>query len=138
MLIYQEVKKFCNNYNRLKKRSSKARTQVVSTDFPKTAYLVIPGRSCYNYRHIPEDWKNGTQDLSELNGTAYFLSQRKKPTGTHLLLVCHKELRLAAASALLSTNSHSSRKRPATVLGRQVMPASKTAATCKAQSTVPY
>ena len=130
MLIYQEVKKFCNNYNRLKKRSSKARTQVVSTDFPKTAYLVIPGRSCYNYRHIPENWKNGTQDLSALNGTAYFLGQGEKPTGTHLLLVSRKELQLAAATALLSAkqrksvkpenaNTHSSRKRPAKVLERR-------------------
>ena len=33
--------------------------------------------------------------------------------------------------------SQGARKRPATVLGRQVMPAPKTAATCKAQSTVP-
>jgi hypothetical protein len=114
--FYQEVNNFCNNHNGLKKSSSKARKQVVNTNFPKTAYLVIPGHSCYNYRHIPENWKNGTQDLSKLKGTAYFLSHRKKPTGTHLLLVCHKELKMAAASALVSTNSHSSRKRPAKVL----------------------
>ena len=100
-VFYQEVTNFCNNHAGLKKRSSKARTQVVSTDFPKTAYLVIPGCSYYKYRRMPEDWKNGTQDLSELNGTAYFLGQREKPTGTHLLLVSRKELQLAAASALL-------------------------------------
>ena len=99
--MYQSVKNFCDNYKGLK--NSKARVNVEKTDFPLWTYLVIPGQSSYNYRHIPEDWKNGTQDLSDLEGAAYILGQRKRPTGSHLLLVSHTELNKAAESALLSS-----------------------------------
>ena len=53
-------------------------------------------------RRIPADRKNGTQDVSTLEGTAYFLGQRKTPTDAHLLLVSHEELQRATASALSS------------------------------------
>ena len=118
------------------KNNSKARANVVKTDIPLSTYLVVPGHSTNNYRHIPEDWKNGIQDLRDLEGVAYILGQGSKPTGSHLLLVCQKELIREAESALLSakqkklkTNStckqpgsaksHISRKRPAKVLERQ-------------------
>ena len=97
--IYQSVRNFCDNYEGLK--NSRARANVEKTDFPLWTYLVIPGQSSYNYRHIPEDWKNGTQDLRDLEGAAYILGQRKRPTGSHLLLVSHTELNKAAESALL-------------------------------------
>ena len=69
--FYQDVKHFCNNYNGLK--NSAARADVVSTNFPKSAYLVVPGCSTYNYRHMPAAWKNGRKDLSTLTGAAYIL-----------------------------------------------------------------
>ena len=98
--FYQDVKHFCNNYNGLKK--SAATADVVNTNFPNSAYLVVPGRSIYNYRHIPAAWKNGKKDLSTLKGAAYILGQREKPAGTHLLLVAHEQLKRTAASALSS------------------------------------
>ena len=98
--FYQDVTNFCDNYDGLKARRSKARTEVVNTDFPNSARLVIPGCNKNNYRHISEDWKNGAQDLSDLQGAAYILGQRNEPTGPHLLLVSRKELKQAAASAL--------------------------------------
>ena len=101
--MYQSVKNFCDNYKGLKNKNSKARANVEKTDFPLSTYLVVPGHSTNNYRHIPEDWKNGTQDLRELEGVAYILGQGSKPTGSHLLLVSHKELNQAAESALLSS-----------------------------------
>ena len=74
----------------------------MNKDFPKSAYLVVPGHSFNNYRYIPENWKNGAQDLNDVEGAAYILGQRTKPTGPHLLLVCQKELKRKAESALLS------------------------------------
>ena len=56
-------------------------TDVVHTDFPISARLVIPGCSKNNYRHISDDWKNSTQDLSDLQGAAYIVGQRNKTTG---------------------------------------------------------
>ena len=85
--IYQGVRNFCYTFPRL--RRSTARADVENKDFPKSAYLVVPGHSFNNYRNIPEKWKNGAQDLSDLEGAAYILGQRTKPTGSHLLLVCH-------------------------------------------------
>ena len=100
--IYQDVANFCNSCEGLKNTYSWARADVMSTDFPKTAYLVVPGHSSNNYRHIPENWKNGAQDLSDVIGAAYILGQNTTPTGSHLLLVCQKELKRKAESALLS------------------------------------
>ena len=124
-VFYQDVNNFCNDYGELKKQHSDAMSNIVSTTFPTSAYLVIPGRR--NYTHIPEDWKNGTQDLSDLHGAAYILGQRKKPTGTHLLLVSQKQLKQAAASCVTKSNwiraqlglgkSHVPHKRPAKILG---------------------
>ena len=71
--FYQDVNNFCDNYDGLKNRHSNARADVVNTDFPISTYLLIPGRSSNNYKHIPEDWKNGTQDLSDLQGAAYIV-----------------------------------------------------------------
>ena len=106
---------------------SDAISNIVSTTFPASAYLVIPGRR--NYRNIPEDWKNGTQDLSHLHGAAYIFALRNQPTGPHLLLVSQKQLKQAAASAVTKSNwirkqlgigkSHVSHKRSAKILGRQ-------------------
>ena len=141
--IYQDVRNFCNTFPRL--RRSTARADVENKDFPKSAYLVVRGHR--NYRYIPEKWKKGAKDLSDLEGAAYILGQRTKPTGSHLLLVCQKELRREAESALLSakqkklkTNStckqpgsaksHISRKRPAKVLERQQSSTSVTRASC--------
>ena len=98
--FYQDVKHFCNNYNGLKK--SAATADVVNTNFPKSAYLVVPGRSIYNYRHIPAAWKNGKEDLSTLKGAAYILGNREKPTRPYLLLVSLTELQRAAAAAIIS------------------------------------
>ena len=127
--FYQDVNNFCNDYGELKKRHSDAISNIVSTTFPTSAYLVIPGYSSRNYNHIPEDWKNGTQDLSDLHGAAYILERRKKPTGPHLLLVSQKQLKQAAASAVTKSNwirkqlgkgkSHVPHKRTAKKLGRQ-------------------
>ena len=127
--FYQDVNNFCNDYGKLEKRHSNAISNIVTTRCPTSAYLVIPGYSSENYRHIPEDWKNGTQDLRDLNGAAYILGQRKKPTGRHLLLVSQKQLQQAAASAVTKSDwihrqlglgkSHVPRKRPAKILGRQ-------------------
>ena len=98
---YQEVSNFCNHHNGLKSGSSSARKVVVNTDFPKSAYLVVPRHSRHNYRWIPADWKNGVTDLSEEPDAAYQLKQEKKPTGAHILLVSSEELKRAAARALL-------------------------------------
>ena len=118
--LYQDVNNFCDNYDGLKKHSSAARTDVLNTDFPKSAYLVVPGRSNNNYRWLPAEWKDGTQDLSTLKDVAYLLEKKEKPTGSRLLLVACKDLKRAAASALLShpqrrksAKSHHVRKRPA-------------------------
>ena len=133
--LYQHVRNFCDTFPGLKYRSA-AKAHVVNKAFPKSAYLVIPGHSINNCRYIPENWKNGTQDLSDLEGAAYILGQRTKPTSSHLLLVCQKELTREAESALSSakqkqykTNStckhtgiaksHIPRKRTAKVLDRQ-------------------
>ena len=94
--------KFCNRQDGLKTSSSRARKVVVNTDFPKSAYLVVPGHSNNNYRWIPDDWKYGVTDLSEEPNAAYLLGQGEKPTGAHLLLVSSEELTLAAARATLS------------------------------------
>ena len=126
--MYQSVTNFCDTYKGLKKNNSKARAHVVKTDFPLSTYLVVPGHSTNNYRHIPKDWKNGIQDLRDLEGVAYILGQGSKPTGSHLLLVSHKELNQAAESALLSRIS---RKRQAKVLDRQQKPRSVIRANCK-------
>ena len=101
--FYQDVNNFCDNYDGLKIWCSKARAQVVNTEFTKSAYLVIPGHSKDNYKRIPAEWKNGTQDLSVLKNAAYLLGKRKRPTGERLLLVPCKELKRAAASALGET-----------------------------------
>ena len=148
--MYQSVKNFCNNYKGLKNNNSRARAKVVKTDYPLSTYLVVPGHSTNNYRHIPKDWKNGTQDLRELEGVAYILGQGSKPTGSHLLLVSQKELNQAAESALLSsmqktsmlktnsmckhdesTKSRIPHKQPAEVLRRQQNSRSVIKANCK-------
>ena len=133
--MYQSVKNFCDNYKGLKNSKSRARANVVKTDFPLSTYLVVPGHSTNNYRHIPEDWKNGTQDLRDLKGVAYILGQGSKPTGSHLLLVSNKELNQAAESALLSSKqsakSRIPRKQPAKVLDRQQSSRSVLRAKCK-------
>ena len=133
--MYQSVKKFCDNYKGLKNNNSRARADVVKTDFPLSTYLVVPGHSTNNYRHIPKDWKNGTQDLRELEGVAYILGQGSKPTGSHLLLVSQKELNQAAESAILSSKqsakSRIPRKQPAKVLDRQQSSRSVLRAKCK-------
>ena len=100
--IYQDVANFCDTYEGLKNTYSDARAQVMNTDFPKSTYLVVPGLSRNNYRHIPENWKNGAQDLKDVEGAAYILGQKTRPTISHLLLVCQKELTREAESALLS------------------------------------
>ena len=118
--LYQDVNNFCDNYVGLKKRASAARKDVVKTDFPKSTYLVIPGHSKNNYRWLPTEWKDGTQDLSALKDVAYLLEKKEKPTGSRLLLVACMELKRTAAQALLSNTqrkksakSHHVRKRPA-------------------------
>ena len=146
--IYQDVANFCDTYEGLKNTYSDARADVMNTDFPKSAYLVVPGHSSNNYRHIPENWKNGDRDLSDLEGAAYILGQKTTPTGSHLLLVCQKELRREAELALLSaklkkgliTNSrckqsgiaksHFPQKRPAKVLERKQKSTSVARANC--------
>ena len=120
--FYQDVKHFCNNYNGLKQ--SAATADVVNTNFPKSAYLVVPGRSIYNYRHMPAAWKNGKKDLSTLKGAAYILGNREKPTRPYLLLVSLTELQRAAAAAIISAERrrHSkfiTRKRAAKVPKRK-------------------
>ena len=120
--FYQDVKHFCNNYNGLKQ--SAATADVVNTNFPKSAYLVVPGRSIYNYRFIPAAWKNGKEDLSTLKGAAYILGNREKPTRPYLLLVSLTELQRAAAAAIISAERrrHSkfiTRKRAAKVPKRK-------------------
>ena len=133
--MYQSVTNFCDNYKGLKNSNSRARANVVKTDFPLSTYLVVPGHSTNNYRHIPEDWKNGTQDLRDLKGVAYILGQGSKPTGSHLLLVSNKELNQAAESAILSSKqsakSRIPRKQPAKVLDRQQSSRSVIRANCK-------
>ena len=148
--MYQSVKHFCDNYKGLKNNNSRARANVVKTAYPLSTYLVVPGHSTNNYRHIPKDWKNGTQDLRELEGVAYILGQGSKPTGSHLLLVSQKELNQAAESALLSsmqktsmlktnsmckhdesTKSRIPQKQPAEVLHRQQNSRSMIKANCK-------
>ena len=106
--MYQDVNKFCDHHEGMKNCSSKARKVVVNTEFPKSAYLVVPGHSKNNYRWIPADWKNGITDLSEKKDAAYVLEQGEKPTGAHILLVSSEELTRAAARAL---SSHPPRKR---------------------------
>ena len=146
--IYQDVANFCDTYEGLKNTYSDARAQVMNTDFPKSTYLVVPGLSRNNYRHIPENWKNGARDLKDVEGAAYILGQKTRPTISHLLLVCQKELTREAESALLSakqkkeliTNSmckqpgnakwHVPRKRPAKVLERHQKSTSVAIANC--------
>ena len=99
--FYQDVKHFCNNYTGLKKTAAAA--DVINTNFPKTAYLVVPGYSCFrNHWKMPASWKNGEQDLSTLKGAAYILADREKPTHPYLLLVSLTELQRAAAAAIIS------------------------------------
>ena len=99
--FYQDVKHFCNNYTGLKKTAAAA--DVINTNFPKTAYLVIPGHSCFkNHWKMPASWKNGEQDLSTLKGAAYILANRKIPTQPYLLLVSLTELQRAATAAIIS------------------------------------
>ena len=93
--FYQDVKHFCNNYNGLKQ--SAATADVVNTNFPKSAYLVVPGRS-----KISAAMKNGKADLSTLKGSAYILRNKEKPTRPYLLLVSLTALHRAAAAAIIS------------------------------------
>ena len=99
--FYQDVKHFCNNYTGLKKTAAAA--DVINTNFPKTAYLVLPGRRWQNHWKMPASWKNGKQDLSTLKGAAYILANRKIPTRPYLLLVSLTELQRAAAAAIIAT-----------------------------------
>ena len=99
--FYKDVKDFCKNYNGLK--NSAATAEVINTNFPNSAYLVIPGRSMNNYRHIPAEWKNGKKDLSTLKGAAYILGNKEKPARPYLLLVSMTELQRAAAAAIIAT-----------------------------------
>mgnify|MGYP003341710996 CR=1 FL=1 len=121
--FYQDVKHFCNNYTGLKK--SAAAADVVNTNFPKTAYLVVPGRNTFRcHRQMPAWWKNGKKDLSTLKGAAYILGNREKPTCPYLLLVSLTELQRAAAAAIISAERrrHSrciTRKRAAKVRRRK-------------------
>ena len=150
--IYQDVRNFCNTFPGLQQSGSNgaanstARAHVINTEFPKSAYLVVPGHS--NNRYIPQNWKNGAQDLGDLKGTAYILGRRMKPTGKHLLLVSQKELRRKARSAILLTKqkkglktnstgeqtgvakSHIRRKRPAKVQERRQNSTSVARANC--------
>ena len=73
--FYQDVHNFCDHCDGLKGRHSDARAAIVSTDFPKSAYLVIPGDKYRNYTRAPADWKDGTRDLSTLKDTAYILGR---------------------------------------------------------------
>ena len=99
--LYQDVTNFCDNYDGLNNRNSHARAKLLSIEFPKSTYLVIPGHSKDNYERIPAKWKNGTQDLGVLkrkSGKPYLLEKRTRgvPTGKHLLLVACKELKRTA------------------------------------------
>ena len=101
--FYQDVNNFCDNYDGLKSSNSHARAELLNIEFPKSAYLVIPGHSKDNYERVPAKWKNGTQDLGVLkrkSGKPYLLEKRTRgvPTGKRLLLVACKELRQAAVS----------------------------------------
>ena len=108
--LYQSVQNFCDNYDGLKKGA--AREAVVNTIFPKSAYLVIPGHSENNYRWIPDDWKNGHQELNQVKNAAYLLEHREKPAGKYLLLVSRNELKKSAISALSPLPSKTERKKP--------------------------
>ena len=126
--FYQDVHNFCNHYDGTKSRLSDARAAVVNTNFPKWAYLVIPGVRKENIRWMPADWKDGTQDLSALKSNAYILGERKKTTGAHILLVDREELKRAAAKYWKPmkpeiAKTHSTGKRPAKELDRRVSPA---------------
>ena len=126
--FYQDVHNFCDHYDGFKNRRSDARAAMVKTDFPKSAYLVIPGNRNTNYRKAPADWKNGTRDLSTLKDTAYILGQSKKPTGAHVLLASREALKQAAAEYWKPVKpgikkSCRSHKRPAKELDRLVSPA---------------
>ena len=94
--FYQDVKHFCNNYNGLKQSAATADV-VLNTNFPKSAYLVVPGRS-----KISAAMKNGKADLSTLKGSAYILRNKEKPTRPYLLLVSLTELHRAAAAAIIA------------------------------------
>ena len=98
--IYQEVNNFCQNYKEL--RTSAARAKVRSTIFRKKACLVVPGVTIKSYVEVPAAWKNGSEDISNVEGAAYILACRKKPTGRYLLLVSRTELLQAAAKAIKS------------------------------------
>ena len=125
--FYQNVTNFCDNYTGLKSWYSEARANVIATDFPKSAYLVVTGRSSNNHKHIPASWKDGSQDLRDLKGAANLLTKRTKYTGADLLLVSREKLKRAAASAKKSASRRQSvipeiaknqraRKRPAKLL----------------------
>ena len=123
--FYQDINKFCDHYEGTKSRLSDARAAVVKTNFPKWAYLVIPGFRKENIRWMPADWKDGTQDLSDLKGTAYILGTGKKASGEHILLVDREELKRAAAEYWKPMNAeiaknHSRGKRRAMELDQQV------------------
>ena len=98
--IYQEVNNFCQNYKELK--TSAARAKVRSTVFRKKACLVVRGVTIKGYGKIPAAWKNGSEDISTVEGAAYILACRKRPTGRYLLLVSRTELLQAAAKAIKS------------------------------------
>ena len=115
--FYQEVSNFCNNYKEL--RTSAARAEVQSTNFCKTACLVVPGHSFNNYRRMPAAWKNGRQDISTVEGAAYILAYGKKPTGQYLLLVSRTELQRVAAKTIQKHSLINTHKRPAQVLQRK-------------------
>ena len=77
--IYQEVNNFCQNYKKL--RTSAAKSKVRSTVFRKKACLVVRGVTIKSYGKIPAAWKNGSEDISTVEGAAYILAWGEKPTG---------------------------------------------------------
>ena len=108
--LYQSVQNFCDNYDGLRKGS--ARKAVVNTKFPNSACLVIPGKSANNYKWIRDDWKNGHQELSQVEDAAYLLDQGEKPAGKCLLLVSRDALKKSAVSALESLPRKAAAREP--------------------------
>ena len=121
--FYQEVSNFCDNYK--ERMPSAARAEIESTKFYKTACLVVPGLKSDNYKRIPTTWKTGRQDISTVEGAAYILARKKKPTGQYLLLVSRTELQRVAAKAIQRHSVLITRKRPAQCVIRDSRRASK-------------
>ena len=63
---------------------------------------MVRGVTMNSYGKIPAAWKNGSEDISTVEGAAYILAFRKRPTGRYLLLVSRTELLQAAAKAIKS------------------------------------